>query len=104
MTFIDFTERLAKYLHVKPKGLYRVIFQMKSGQVKAICSDVIQEFRDHRIARNGGTPLVWYLSHKKIDELDPEQFMRVTRLVREYVCKEYGIKVDYDLHGLPPLE
>jgi len=104
MTFLDFTERLARYLHVKPKALYKVIDHLKSGQVKAICSDIIEEFRDHRIARNGGTPLVWWLCHKKIDKLNLEEFMRVTLLVRDYVNKEYGIKVNYDLHGLESSE
>ena len=104
MTFIDFADRLARYLHVKPKNLYRVLFHMKSHQVKAICSDIIEEFRDHRIARNNGTSLAWWLCHKKLEELDLEEFMEVTRLVRNYVDKEYGIKIDYDLHGLAPLE
>jgi len=104
MTFLDFADRLARYLHVRPKALYKVIFHLKSWQVKDIGADIIQEFRDHRIARNGGTPLVWYLCHKKIDTINPEQFMDVTRLVRDYVSQEYGIKVDYDLHGLESSE
>ena len=104
MTFIDFADRLARYLHVNPKNLYRVLFHMKSGQVKAICSDIIDEFREHKVARNNGTPVVWWLCHKRIEIIDPDQFMRVTELVRDYVRDEYAIKVNYDLHGLPPLE
>jgi len=104
MTFLDFTERLARYLHVKPKALYKMIDHLKSGQVKAIGTDIIEEFRDHRIARNGGTPLVWWLCHKRLHTLNPEQFMDVTKLVRDYVSQEYGINVNYDLHGLESSE
>lgn len=104
MTFIDFTERLARYLHVQPKGLYRVVFGMKTHQIKAINSDIIQQFRQYRIPRDVSPSLTWYLCHKRIDTLDPKRFMEVTRLVREYVSDEYGIKLDYNLHGLAPLE
>ena len=88
-------ERICRYLHIDMEQGYKVFCQLSGTELKDMCRDLINTFRNRRVGRKGKPTITWYLSHKSLSMLNQMEYEAITQDVRDYFDETYDFHINY---------